>query len=132
MQKQIIQQGFALIKNIFWVLILLFFGTLAIRLIPIYYADLAVTKILQDAATKTSIVYQDEAAASFELKKLLYKQFSINYISDVNVENVKIVRSSTGISIELNYNVQVPLIANIDALIHFNNKAQVKQSEPIG
>ena len=60
-----------------------------------------------------------------ELKRLLQNRFDINDVKRVTKDDVIIKRQGQSTLITVAYEVQIPLISNIDLLVSFDNTANL-------
>lgn len=124
------QKGIISLSTTVTVLAAVVLGVLAVRLLPVYYNDYAISQVLQEAAANPTVTMALDSNRNdlIALQKLLYVKFNVNNVSNVNVEQVQIVNDNGTNKLTLEYNVQVPMLANISALVHFNHEIQVKHS----
>lgn len=124
------QKGIISLGTTVTVLAAVVLGVLAVRLLPVYYNDYAISQVLQEAAANPTVTMALDSNRNdlIALQKLLYVKFNVNNVSNVNVEQVQIVNDNGTNKLTLEYNVQVPMLANISALVHFNHEIQVKHS----
>ena len=104
---------------IVWVLIIALFGFLLIigmKLFPVYYRGLAAKKIMDDLA----IEMQGKKPNKKQLWDLIDRRLYINSIKDVDRENFVYEVHKRTIDFGIDYEVRVPLIANLDAVVMFD------------
>ena len=120
------QMGFSSFSTMFAVFSLMVFSILCVRFIPVYYNHYIIKKTLIEIAHDKNNPLHPNDPVSFEnLKKSLYKEFSVNYISDVDPEQIKLVEEEGVIKLKLKYDVRKPVIGNIDAVISFDDDIKV-------
>lgn len=117
------QQGATLIG---WVLILALvgmFGFIVIRLAPIYLEHYSVLEVLDAMKKDRDIV---DAATPTQVMQRLKRHFNVNYIESVPQEGIRISKGGGVLKVEIKYEVRVPIIANVDAVVSFSDKLELK------
>lgn len=115
------QQGVTLIGWIVILAIIGFFVLLALRLGPAYIENYSVKKALES-------LENDPEAYSLSVQQTKSRMdgyFNINYITTVPREAVKIKKSGGTLKVEIDYEVRVPILGNIDAIMTFSDKAEI-------
>ena len=51
--------------------------------------------------------------------------FDINYITTVPLEAIKIKKGGGVLRVQIDYEVRVPIIGNIDAILSFDDKVEI-------
>jgi hypothetical protein len=116
------QQDGASTKTIFFglvitgILLLLLF-----KLAPVYLEHFAVVSSLKSMETEIGM----QAKSPSELKRLLQKRFEINDIKRVTQDDVIVKRQGKSTLITVAYEVQIPLISNINLLVSFDDTAHL-------
>ena len=116
------QRGITLMGALIGLSFLVFFGVLAMRMLPMYqeyYGVTTVMKSMEDEMKKSSLTKQQ--AWTF-----LRKRLDSSYVSSVKKEHVKFYRgkSGTGVGrIVVDYKVQKPLMGNLDIVGKFHSEA---------
>jgi len=116
------QRGMTTIGIILVLAMIGFFATLVIRLTPVYLESFQISSIFKSLEKEVPMA----SASNEEIRSSLAKRFDINSINDVKPRQVHIERKDgrvTGLS--LKYDAQVPLFANIDAVVHFKKAVEV-------
>ena len=95
-----------------------FFLLCAFRLIPVY---------LDDRYIQTALRTLDEGGESVaemsdrEIRKKIGRFFTVNNVRSQSADAIEIDRSQDSVLVIMNYEVRVPIIYNIDAVLTFNN-----------
>jgi hypothetical protein len=115
------QQGVTFIGWIVILAIIGFFVLLILRLGPVYMENYSVKKALAS-------LENDPEAYSLSAKQAKSRMdgyFNINYITTVPKEAVKIKKAGGALKVEIDYEVRVPIVGNIDAVLSFSDKAEI-------
>ncbi|MEH6577617.1 MAG: DUF4845 domain-containing protein [Amphritea sp.] len=97
------------------------FFTVGFKLYPAYWDHYLLKSVVTELAERP-----DEASLpAAEVKMLLNKRFRINQVRLPNKNALTIERDEGIITITLNYDVQVPMFSNVDALIKFDEQFEV-------
>ncbi|ROR32130.1 DUF4845 domain-containing protein [Inmirania thermothiophila] len=95
-----------------------FFLLLALRLIPVYLEHFEVKasmrSLIQDPAAR--------GAGPGEIRELLMRRLDINDVDRVGKDAVKVLRERGGHRVVVAYQVQVPILGNVDALVRFHDE----------
>ena len=109
---------------IFWVLLLALIGfiiMLGIRLFPIYYKGFATEKIIEDLAVEM----EGKSPNRKQLWDAIERRLDINSISGVKKENLVYEKQKKSIEFGVDYEVRVPLVANMDAVVMFDHRQTI-------
>ncbi len=115
------QQGVTMIGWIIILAIIGFFVLWVLRLGPVYMENYSVKKALAS-------LENDPEAYSLSAKQAKNRMdgyFNINYITTVPREAVKIKKGGGALKVEIDYEVRVPIVGNIDAILSFSDKAEI-------
>lgn len=105
-------------SSLVMLVITLFFGSLlllAVKLGPIYLDDMTIRGTLEDLEGGEDIA----AMSPRELRTLINKRLIINNIRNFDAKSMTINIDGDTANILVDYTASVPVIANIDALVHF-------------
>ncbi len=105
------------------VIILLVLVLLFMRLFPPYFDNLKLQEALDSIADDPRVTNMTRRQIIAELDKILYIDFA-DEIVDLK-ESLTIEKTSKLMSIVIDYEVVVPLVYNVSALLEFNNTADV-------
>lgn len=91
----------------------------AFRIIPAYtddyYIQAALKSLEDDAATINDLTDR-------EIRRKISNFYMVNNVRNHSAKDVEIERYDDGVLVSVNYEVQIPLIYNIDVLITFENE----------
>lgn len=94
-----------------------FFIMAAIRLVPPYVEYLSVKKIVQEVARE----HDPNSQSTAQIRRKLGMQFNTSQIYGLKVEDIDIYRKKGKTYIDANYEVRVPMVGRIDAVIKFDD-----------
>lgn len=94
-----------------------FFIMAAIRLVPPYVEHLSVKKIVQEVARE----HDPNSQSTAKIRRALGMQFNTSQIYGLKVEDIDIYRKKGKTYIDANYEVRVPMVGPIDAVIKFDD-----------
>ncbi|MDF1643853.1 MAG: DUF4845 domain-containing protein [Pseudomonadales bacterium] len=88
-----------------------------VKIGPHYYNDRLVSAALN--ALPDDPNFENMSKSQARLK--LMQSFQLNNIYHIKGENIAIKRESKKIHIDINYDVVIPVIYNVDIILHFKN-----------
>jgi len=120
------QSGMTLVGYALSVFIIAFVGLLIVRITPTYIQHYTVVRSLKDLKdlSVSKQAMSPQSAARY-LRRTLLRQLSINGITAVTTKNITIKGNTKGYDVQLDYSVRLKLVANVDAVIHFENSVLV-------
>ena len=92
-------------------------GLCAFRLVPIYLDHMTIRQVVKNAAFDPA---SKEMTAS-EIRKSMQGAFITNRIDTIDLKDIKFKTERNVIIMDASYEVRVPLIYNIDAVVKFDN-----------
>ena len=110
------QRGVSLSGLLIWVVVLIFAGISAMKIIPAYIQNAEIKGILHTIAHDPAM----QSATASAIRESFSKRAMMNNISLVTAEDIDIVNNSGGLSLSVSYSVKVPLAGNTSLLIEFN------------
>jgi Tfp pilus assembly major pilin PilA len=116
------QRGVSLIG---WLIILVFIGFAAligIRVVPVYVEAYTVKSVLNGLQSDSGLSGSDRNA----VLQSLMKRLDINDVKSVKRENIKFESGSGGLEVLVDYETRFPLVANIDGLAQFTQRAIIR------
>lgn len=113
------QTGLTMWGIMFIILVSVFFLFLFFKLLPPYINDAAVNTSLNGFASAPN----SRNMAPSQVKEAIGKRFDINNVTDVDLaRDVKIVPQGNSYAVEVDYYVEVPMIANVTAVVEFSHR----------
>ena len=115
------QSGVTLIGFLFILIVVAFFGFTAMKLVPSYIEFMGVKKAMEQIATSGGD-HSVEAVRQDLLRKLDFQ-----YVDDATVgpNDISVTRNNGAYTLTVSYDKQIPFIANIDFLLHFDDSVQL-------
>ena len=110
------QRGASFVFWVFFLALLGFIGTIGLKLVPVYLRGMSAEKVIEDLAHDMD----GKGPNKKQLWETIDKRLYINNISDVTKEDMVFKREKDQIEFGVDYEVRVPLIANLDAVVMFD------------
>ncbi|MFN3543895.1 MAG: DUF4845 domain-containing protein [Thiobacillus sp.] len=110
------QRGLSMLGFLFVAIVLVAVAMLAMKLVPAYVEFFSVKKILNAMAQDPEM--KDKSNA--ELRNDFSRRASVDYVSVVKPEDLRIERQGGVPVISVEYEFRTPLVANISLVIDFN------------
>lgn len=117
------QTGFTLIGLLSVAILLALLALLFMKIFPPYFDDLKLKEGLVAISKEPGITTMPRRRIIQKLDNLLYIDFAHDIV-DLK-EALSVRKSKTHMTLELDYEVVVPLVYNISALLDFNNQVDV-------
>lgn len=92
-------------------------GLCAFRLVPVYLDHMTIRQVVKNAANDP---VSREMSAS-EIRKSMQGAFLTNRIDTIKLNDIKFTTDRSMIIMDASYEVRVPLVYNIDAVVKFDN-----------
>jgi hypothetical protein len=113
------QRGIGLVPLFLIAAVLVIFGTVGLRLFPVYTEFMTVNSVLKDVAA--------EGGPNRNIREIwnsIERRLQINsvYSDHVRRENVKLEQRGQQRVVVLDYEVRTNMIANVDAVVHFQRE----------
>ncbi len=117
-QRGMTTAGMALV-----LVVAIFISTMTIKLIPVYLEHFNVKSVLNAVKDDPQLREWSDT----DIRRSIDNRFSINDINDVKAKQVQIQRDAGHVkSLTLDYEVRVHMFWNIDAVVRFNEDAEVR------
>ncbi len=111
------QNGLTLLGFLFALLVIGLCLTVAFRLGPLYLDNYTVAQSFEALGESDVRTLSDQG-----IRQVLYKNFVVNNVDDIDLKAVKIERSAEKILVSLDYERRVELLGNVDAVVKFRNR----------
>ena len=118
------QSGVTLIGFLVILLVVGFFGYMAMKLVPAYTEYMGVVKAMNGIASSGT-----SGKSLDEIRRELLKQMDFQYVGDATVKptDITISRDNGGTSVlQVAYDKDVPFMYNIDFLLHFEKSVPLQ------
>lgn len=120
------QRGMFSLGGLYLVLSLGFFVFLAFKVVPPYFDNVYIQQALKDLST---LDRESGELSSDEIRKRLGNFFTINNIRGDVINQIKIKRKSGAVIVKIDYERRVPLFANVEVVMDFQNHWNSKYPE---
>lgn len=110
------QQGMTFWGMMVVVSVSMFFGLLALRLFPVYSDDFKISRAL-DSLTRGS-----EERRREDIVEQFRRQLEVNDVISISHKDLKLEPKGSGFFATLDYEVRVPIIHNVDAVVKFSHQ----------
>lgn len=117
------QQGITAIGFILIAAMVGLIGYGALRLFPVYQTQFKIAKLMNDLKTE----YDGNDPSPTRLASAIEKRLDIEGVDYPTRKDFVIGKTDNGFLVEVNYEDQVPFIANISLLATFENSAEIKR-----
>lgn len=115
------QQGITLIGFVVMLALVGVLAYLGMKVFPIYEQFFSVRSAMKGVASEPGVGEMDPA----KIQDLFFRRLYVNYADeDLKPENVKVERKDNGYTLQVQYEVRRPLIADLDIVGKFD-KTQV-------
>lgn len=109
------QTGITLIGFLIVLMVVGFFGYMAMKLVPAYTEFMGVTKAMNQLASEGG------ASTPEQVRSSLMKKLDFQYVSDdtITPQDISLKRSGNETQLNVSYDKRIPFLYNIDFLVHF-------------
>lgn len=114
------QSGITAIGLVIVLALIAFFTLLVLRLAPPYMEYFSVASSLKSLQQEAGI----GSKSPHEIRVLLRKRLDINDVSHVTDKDITITHSGGMVHVKVAYEVRVPMLANVDAVVSFHDAVE--------
>ncbi|MGO4503070.1 MULTISPECIES: DUF4845 domain-containing protein [unclassified Dyella] len=116
------QTGITLIGFLVVLMVVAFFGYMAMKLVPAYTEFMGVTKAMNQLATEGG------PKSVTQVRNDLMKKLDFQYVSDdtITPQDITIKRTGNASSLNISYDKRIPFMYNIDFLLHFEKSVALQ------
>lgn len=116
------QAGITMIGFLVVLVIVAFFGYMAMKLVPAYTEYMGVAKAMTQVSTEGV-----EGKSLDEIRRNLLFKMDFQYVDDATIEPQDITIDRTnGTQLHVAYDKQIPFVYNIDFLVHFEKSVPLQ------
>ena len=119
------QKGMTFISLIFLLGLIGFFVLLLFKIGPIYLNHSKVTEALKALKESSNL----KSMSEFEIRNSLSKQFNMNYVDDVSLEDIVITKSGGYTKVSVEYDVIEQIFGNLSVLVEFKDEIEAGGNE---
>jgi len=110
------QRGLSTISWVLIILVAVFFGTCAVKLLPVYMQSWTVDGAISKLVDSGELRGKTPGGIRQKLTKIL----DVNRVEAVTVRDIKITRDKGYTTIDATYEQRIPLMYNIDVVLKFD------------
>lgn len=118
MQSLVKQKGLSAFG---WLVVIFLFGTaltIAYSMIPAYYDNTLVADGLKSVGSSPDV----KSASREEVVSRLQNYFDLNGVRGEPTKNIKVIRRSEGMLVNIDYEVRENIFGNVDVVMRFENQ----------
>ena len=115
------QKGASIFAIIVMLIIAGVFFSVGFKLYPAYFDNKLVDSVLTEMIGNNDELNQSE----FLIKRTVQRNFTVNQIR-LPKEALKIIKEGNKVILDLDYQVRVPMFANVDAMVKFKKKYEAE------
>jgi len=116
------EQGLTFITLALILVLIGFFTLLVLKIGPIYMDH---SKVL-NALTAVEKTIDVETKSKREIRDILEKRFDINYVYDIDLQDVEITKANDNqLKVRIAYEVVKPIMGNLSVLVEFDDVIEV-------
>lgn len=110
------QSGMTLIGFILLLIVLAFVAYAGMKLVPPYMHYMGVSEAMEQVASEGA-----EGKSQHDIRQSFMFKLDFQYASDtISGDDIEFERKKRGLNMTVDYDEQVPFVANIDFLLHFH------------
>lgn len=110
------QQGIGLLSFVALIGVAMLLGTMAVRIAPLYVDYWSLKSVITDVVVES----EGETVTPAQVRQKLSRRFITNRIESIALREIKIKTNEKGVLIDARHEKRVPLFANIDAVVKFD------------
>ncbi|GAB4117264.1 MAG: hypothetical protein Fur0026_05360 [Sideroxydans sp.] len=110
------QAGLSFGSFIMTAIVILFVALLGMKMVPAYLHSAQISQIFREIVADPAMQNAPVSAVEMSYRK----RANINYIEDLKVEDIEIVREGGALSLSASYEVRIPLVGNVSLVLAFN------------
>ena len=115
------QQGMSLLGMVFVAIMVAGVVFIGFQIVPIYLENSNITRAVESVKDKIN----SPQTSITEVKRFIASQFSIDYISVIEANDLKVRKNSGKILVDVTYEDRRPLFYNLEVVANFNKEIQV-------
>ena len=122
MQTALKQQGITAIGMLLMLIVGGFLALLVLKLGPIYLENYKVKTVLANVESQRDLA----ALPTAKIRDAVSQRLYINEVRRLSDKDIKIKRVGGVIEVKIDYEVREKILANVEALVSFQEKAELK------
>lgn len=116
------QQGLTFIGYLIILSIIGFFVLIALKLTPVYLEYFRVKRQVESLVDESGL----KEKSGIEVRKLLKRRFGVDDIENIPEDQIKLEKKESEMKIQITWARQVHMMGNVDALVSFEIKRDVR------
>ena len=116
------QQGMTAISMLLLLIVAGFLGMLVLKLGPIYMENFKVKTVLSNLESQSDLT----SLTTRNLRGAIHKRLYVNEVRRLEDKAIKIKRLVNGYRIDVDYEVRENILANVDAVVSFQEQAEIR------
>ncbi len=126
MVRRELQKGMSMVAAVVVLAMIAFYVWLGICLIPVYYHNFAIKRILASTSNDSSLMnVTNPVMYRAQVTSMLQKQFDMNNLDKSYLDDMKVTFGTTQTTIELPYEARIHIVNNMDAVLSFHDVVEV-------
>ena len=115
------QRGLTALGLLLVLMIFGFFVLLVIRLAPVYLEHMSVASSIKSLEQEVGIAEKTPQ----EVRSMLTRRLDVNDVDNFDYKLIEIKNEKGKLRISLDYEVRVPMIGNVDAIVSFSERTEI-------
>ena len=115
------QSGMSLIGFIFVLALVIFVSYLGMRIVPIYLEYYSVVQAMDGVAAERG----SSRESPFDIRVKMLNRLYVSYSENVKESHIKLTRSSSGVMLNVAYEVRTPVLGNLDVMAKFDRTVKL-------
>jgi len=111
------QRGASLGIVLIVIVLVVFFGNLAVNMVPVYMNFMQVKSSMAAVHAKQDVI----AGGPRKIAGAISSQLYINNVRSVSSDSFDFEKTNQGWVVTVNYDVQKPIFGNVDVIMHFDH-----------
>lgn len=120
------QRGLTLWSAIFVFGTIAFVALCAIKVGPLYFNEVQIKRAVHDVASQQGSSGGEVDIAG--IRAALQRRWDIDYISQLEPKDIKVVRTDRGLFLSYDYDASVELFGNLSVVAHFQDDVPLRAS----
>lgn len=126
MNRRFKQRGLGLWSGLFVFGTIAFLALIVIKVGPLYLNEIQIEQAVHDVAKQEGSSGGEVDVAA--VRSALQKRWDIDYLSQLEPKDIKVVRTASGLFLSYDYNAEVALFANLSVVAHFQHDTPLRAS----
>lgn len=111
------QRGFSFVSVLVLLFLIVFFGNLGVKLVPIYIENYSVKKMIHNLQDQVA----NERVSATEMKQLALRRAANSGLYALKPDHIAVSKRGENLTIKLSYTVEEHLMYNVSLLVSFDD-----------